>query len=186
MGAGAIKTYVGIKDIFESGKELVLKTAIEEFLCRDKEVEEFLKSKAFDFDKRNKSRTYLIIDDEYESIDAIVVYGFFTLTMKTLELSSTLPKSVIKRIDGFSKDVQATEAVLLGQLGKNQNYQNDISGQEILKFALDTVYEIHNLVGGRIVFLECDEKQKLIEFYEKGGFVFLQKSGEYVQMLRYL
>jgi hypothetical protein len=160
--------------------------AVRDFLCRDKEVEEFLKTKAFDFDKRNKSRTYLVIDDECEFDAEIIVYGFFTLTLKTLEFNSTLPKSVIKRIDGFSKDVRSVEAILIGQLGKNQNYPGKIRGEGILKFALDTVYEIHNLVGGRIVVLECNYTQKLIEFYEKSGFSSLQKSGEYLQMIKYL
>jgi hypothetical protein len=35
----------------------------------------------------------------------LVVLGFFALTMKTLELDESLSKNVIKRIDGFSKDV---------------------------------------------------------------------------------
>jgi hypothetical protein len=127
-----------------------------------------------------------VLDDEQVHEDKPIIYGFFTLTIKTLELNDTLPKAVIKRIDGFSKHVQAAEAVLLGQLGKNQKYENDISGQQILQFAIDVIYEIHNLVGGRIVFLECDDVKRLIEFYEKSGFVPLQKSGDYLQMIRYL
>jgi hypothetical protein len=115
-----------------------------------------------------------------------VVLGFFALTLKTLELDETLSKNVIKRIDGFSKDVMATEAMLIGQLGKNQNCQGAIDGQTILEFALDVVYMVHELAGGRIVFLECEKKQKLIDFYTRNGFITLQKSGKYLQMIRYL
>ena len=145
-----------------------------------------MKEKAFDFDKRHKSRTYLAVDSEKALIGEVVIYGYFTLTMKTLELGEELSKSTIKRIDGFSKDVQATEAILLGQLGKNQKYSDKIDGQSMLEDALDTVYSIHNLAGGRIVFLECDENPKLVAFYEKNGFEHLQKSGNYIQMIKYL
>jgi len=145
-----------------------------------------LKNKAFDFDKRHKSRTYLAVDDESASCNEVVIYGYFTLTMKTLELGETLSKSVIKRIDGFSKDVQATEAILLGQLGKNEKYPNDIDGQSLIDEAVDTVYDIHNLAGGRIIFLECDEHPKLIDFYSRNGFEPLQKCGKYLQMIKYL
>ena len=35
--------------------------AIKNFSCKDFDVEKFLKEKAVDFDKRNKSRTYLLV-----------------------------------------------------------------------------------------------------------------------------
>jgi hypothetical protein len=152
----------------------------------DKEVEDFLKNKAFDFYKRHKSRTYLIIDAERILEGEVLIYGFYTLTIKTLELNEGLSKNTIKRIDGFSKDVMASEAILLGQLGKNLKYHECIAGQSILEDALDTVYMIHDLAGGRIVFLECEEIPKLVDFYTKSGFVPLQKSGGYLQMIRYL
>jgi predicted GNAT family N-acyltransferase len=101
-------------------------------------------------------------------------------------LGETLSKTTIKNIDGFSNTVQAAEAILIGQLGKNANYRSDIAGQTILARALDTVYEIHELVGGRIVYLECEDHPKLIDFYTRNGFRYLQKSGKYIQMIRYL
>jgi len=177
---------VPIREILGTNREINLKSAVQNFSCRDKEVEGFLKSKAFEFDVRHKSRTYLMVDEQQINNDEPIIYGFFTLTMKTLELGETLSKSIIKRIDGFSKDVQATEAILIGQLGKNQDFQNEIDGQSILDEALDTVDDIHKLAGGRIVFLECDENPKLVDFYSRNGFIPLQKCGDYLQMIRYL
>ena len=177
---------IPLKDLVGTSREANLKAAIEKFSCKDKEVEDFLKNKALDFDVRHKSRTYLVFNSEQSDKDEPIIYGYFTLTMKTLELGETLSKSTVKRIDGFSKSVLATEAILLGQLGKNQEYQNDIDGQLILHYAIATVYSIHKLAGGRIVFLECDEHPKLIDFYSRNGFEPLQKCGEYLQMIRYL
>jgi hypothetical protein len=142
--------------------------------------------KAFESDKRHKSRTYLVFYGEQALEDKLIILGFFARTQKTLELDKTLSKSTINRIDGFSKDVLTTEAVLLGQLGKNEKYPNDCDGQYLLHLAIDTIYKIHNLAGGRIVFLECEEIPKLIDFYRRNGFEPLQKSGNYLQMIRYL
>ena len=62
---------------------------------------------------------------------------------------------------------------LIGQLGKNyyNNYNNLISGEILLKLACDKVRETQDLIGGRFVFLECEDKSKLKDFYENNGFV---------------
>ncbi|MDR0671706.1 MAG: hypothetical protein LBF64_05270 [Oscillospiraceae bacterium] len=40
--------------------EKIVRNAIEGFVCEDNDVEQFLKNKAFEFEKRDKSRTYLV------------------------------------------------------------------------------------------------------------------------------
>jgi len=173
-----------LKEIIGTEDELDFLKAIEKFNCQDKEVEKFLKEKALEFDKRNKSRTYLLINTD--STDNIIILGYFTVTMKSLKLSPALSKSKIKKIDGFRSDIKETEAVLIGQLGKNQDYKTQIDGKTILKTAIEIVYATCELIGGRIVFLECADNEKVVRFYEENDFVFLQESGEYLQMIRYL
>lgn len=70
-----------------------------------------------------------------------------------------------------------------------------ISGNILLKLACDKVKEAQDILGGRFVFLECEDEPKLKEFYEENGFVCFAKrrlerdekkenSGEYLlQML---
>ena len=81
-----------IKDIVATGREQKLLNAFGKFTCQDKDVEKFLKEKALDFDKRNKSRTYLIINAETD--DEIVILGYYTITMKNLPFSGTVSKSI--------------------------------------------------------------------------------------------
>jgi hypothetical protein len=146
-----------------------------------------LKLKAIDFDRRNKSRSYLLIDsDSYTNEDKVVILGYYTITIKNMPFTENVSKSMIKRIDGYSNNVNSAEAILIGQLGKDYNHRNEISGSEIIVYVMDTIYSIHNLAGGRIAFLECDDNEKIIKFYQDNGFIILQKSGEYVQMIRYL
>ena len=63
-------------------------------------------------------------------------------------------------------------APLIGQLGKN--YTNDynalITGDELLNIACDTVKEAQRLIGGRLVYLECENIPSLINFYQRNGF----------------
>ena len=87
---------------------------------------------------------------------------------------------------------------LIGQIGKNFNngYDKLISGDILLKFACNKIKETQNIIGGRYVFLECEDKEKLKEFYESNGFECFGKrslekderdksSGEYLlQMLK--
>jgi len=172
------------KEIAGTEDEIDFLYAIERFKCQDNDVEKFLKEKALEFDKRNKSRTYLLFDTD--DSDDIIILGYFTVTMKSLKLSPALSKSKIKKIDGFRSDIKETESVLIGQLGKNQDYKTRIEGKTILKTALEIVYASCELIGGRIVFLECANNEKVVKFYEDNNFVFLQESGEYLQMIRYL
>ncbi len=73
-----------------------------------------------------------------------------------------------------------------------------ITGDELLQIACDKVIEVHGIIGGRIVFLECQDNEKIINFYERNGFKAYGKRkldqdeipffpGEYlIQMLKYL
>ena len=62
-------------------------------------------------------------------------------------------------------------APLIGQLGKNFANGNEclISGTDLLQMAIEKAYLIQNEVGGKFVYLECEE-EKLIRFYEKNKF----------------
>jgi hypothetical protein len=158
------------------------------FTCLDNGITNFLKNKAVEFDKRNKSRTYLLLDIDAFLAGDITILGYYTLTMKNLPLSRELSKSLVKKIDGFDNSAIAAESILIGQLGKNSKYAAEISGAYILDLALDTVYTIQNLAAGRIVFIECEDKRKLIDFYIQNEFVYLQTdlTDGYIQMARFL
>ena len=46
-----------------------------------------------------------------------------------------------------------------------------ISGSDILQMALNKIQIIQKEIGGKFVFLECENEPKLIKFYEDNGFV---------------
>ena len=90
-------------------------------------------------------------------------------------------------------------APLIAQLGKNYADGNNylISGDDLLQMATNKVKEIQNEIGGRFVYLECEEKEKLLSFYRRNGFTPFGRrkldrdetdlEGEYlIQLLKYL
>ena len=89
---------------------------------------------------------------------------------------------------------------MIAQWGKNYADNSDklITGDELLKIACDDVKSTQFILGGKVVYLECENKSRLLEFYESNGFKNAGKrklekdetsvmSGEYlIQMLKYL
>ena len=72
-----------------------------------------------------------------------------------------------------------------------------IRGNELLQLALDKIKEIQKEAGGKFVYLECEDKEKLIEFYTTNGFTPFGKrkkdrdeigvDGDYlIQLLKYM
>ena len=58
-------------------------------------------------------------------------------------------------------------AILIGQIGKNfyNDYNLLITGEDIFDLALHQVIEVNRVIGGRIVYLECENNDKLKSFY---------------------
>ena len=86
-----------------------------------------------------------------------------------------LKKKRLLKFAVFDKETKSysISLPLIGQLGKNytNGYDKINYGRYIIKFACDKIREAQELMGGRFVFLECEDKPELKEFYESNGFV---------------
>ncbi|MGN1112702.1 MAG: N-acetyltransferase [Acutalibacteraceae bacterium] len=169
----------------------------------NKDVESFLKHSAIILDKQSVSRTHLVFTS-YRN--RLVLVGYFTLAYKDFTIpAKNISSKLKKRIAKFGTyDINTRtyriSAPLIAQLSKNftNQYNKLITGDELLKMACNLVSEIHMLAGGKIVYIECEDKPKLREFYESNGFVVFNnrqldgKSREnmdsdyLLQLLRYL
>lgn len=201
--------YIGInlRDILLDNTlgENVVKNLLSSFYCPlNPDVEHFLKHTAIEFAKQGISSTHLVMAS-YQG--KYVLAGYFSLANKIFCIEKdSLPnrawKKRMKKFGQFDQTIQryTISAPLIGQLGKNyaNSYDKLITGDELLKLALDKVREMQAIVGGKIVYLECEDKEPLLDFYSQNGFVNFGKraldkdetstlSGEYlVQMLRYM
>lgn len=171
----------------------------------NKDVELFLKKKAIPFEKQGISATHLIFAS-YRG-DPVLV-GYFTLASKYFHVGvsgkklSAHMKHRIRRFGVYEADIrkEIVTAPLIGQIGKNfaNGYDQLITGDELLQIACDTVETSQAIVGGRFVYLECEDTLGLRTFYERNGFIEFGKrmleekesryfKGEYlIQMLKYL
>ena len=188
--------------IEECGEDLA-KEYLSTFSCPlNKDVENFLRYKAIDFAKQGWAQTHLVMMS-YKKEMAMV--GYFTLASKFITvLSKNVSATTRKRIAKFSTydpilKAYLLSAPLIAQLGKNytNGYNNLITGDQLLTLACNKVRFIQLDLGGRFVYLECENKPKLIDFYSNNGFYLFDRrkldrdetdlDGEYlVQMLKYL
>ncbi len=159
------------------------------FYCsKNSDVENYLKTKAVEHQKRDHTRTYLIIDIDKSSSEKIVIIAYFSISLKILNLNAEVSASARKNLHGYSKKAERICVYLIGQIGKNDidKKESDINMQEILDYAYLVIDDIYERIGGRIILVECEEIQKLIELYEKNGFMLLQKQNEFNQMIRFI
>ena len=142
------------------------------------------------FEKLGKSRTFLIYDEDED----FKVLAYFSLALQVLKIPDEFSNRQISKLDGFSAKIRGSKltelpAILIGQLGKNEMFQELLTGDMLMQLCLSRLYEGQMSVGGRIIMLECKDVPYLIEFYGRYGFQKLEKDyeeNEYIQMIKIL
>ena len=169
-----IREYLSTKADKDLGEE-ELRELLSEFSCsKNPDVERFLKEQSIEFTKKNQSVTYLVFSND----DATLV-GYFTITIKPISISATKFSNTMKRKIARVSELEeenntyTLSAYLIAQLGKNycDGANEKITGEQLLQAAIDTIKELQYMAGGMVVFLEADNEEKLMQFYEqKNGF----------------
>lgn len=195
---------INLNDMLSAIGEDNVKTIFSDFYCsKNADIEYFLKCKSFEFCKLGSANTFLVFAS-YQ--DKPFLLGYFAIATKF----ATIPrKSLSSNLRGklyhFSKQVNECKEYevslpLIAQLAKNDAAPKEaaITGDELLKMACDKVKEAQMILGGKFVFLECEDVEKLEHFYQANGFVTFGKrerskdeanmiNAEYfLQMIKYL
>lgn len=165
-----IREYLSTKNDKDLGEE-ELRQLLSEFFCdKNSDVERFLKEQSIEFTKKNQSVTYLVFSNE----DALLV-GYFTITIKPITVNAKSFSNTMKRkIARVSKldegnGTYTLSAYLIAQLGKNykDGANEKITGEQLLQAALDIIKELQYMAGGMVIFLEAEDNEKLMHFYEE-------------------
>ena len=147
---------------------------LSEFSCPlNMDVERFLKQQAIEFAKKHQAVTYLVL-----SLEDVELLGYFSITIKPLlvraEPFSNTARRKLARFSEIDKGEQTYNiaAYLIAQLGKNFNdrARGRITGQELLEAAIRQIQILQYQAGGMVAFVEADDKEKLLSFYENYGF----------------
>lgn len=193
-----------LDELIEAIGEDKVKAILASYSCPvNTDIEDFLHNKAILFSNQGLAKTHLVFAS-YKK-EAVLV-GYFTLASKTffIKRSPAIGSRLRSRLQKFARQINEVNgyeiaAPLIAQLGKNftSNYNTLITGDELLKMACDKVKDIQSLMGGKVVYLECEDKPSLRAFYERNGFVAFDKrpldktdrdifkSDHLVQMLKY-
>lgn len=175
---------------------------LDTFSCvLNRDVENFLRHKAIVFDQQGWSKTHLIYTS-YEGKNVLCAY--FTLANKyfVVKNNTRLSKTLKKRVANFGQYSEELKqyivpSVLIGQIGKNDDYRTLIRGDMLLKLAIDEIRKVQSIIGGKFIYLECEDKEALKSFYKSNDFIEFARrelehyeddlAGQYLlQLLKYL
>lgn len=140
------------------------------FSCpKNPDVERFLKKSSIEFTKKNQSVTYLVFD-----VSSMELVGYFTIALKPLtvrgETVSNTVKKKLMRVSELDEQSQTytMSAYLIAQLGKNfkNGAEKKITGEELLELAWDIVEKMQYMGGGMVTFLEAENSERLLSFYQ--------------------
>ena len=104
--------------------------------------------------------------------------GYFTIALKPLtvrgETVSNTVKKKLMRVSELDEQSQTytMSAYLIAQLGKNfkNGAEKKITGEELLELAWDIVEKMQYMGGGMVTFLEAENSERLLSFYQANRF----------------
>ena len=137
------------------------------FKCsRSADSEDFLTKASMRHEKKDISRTYLIIDPGEDK-----VLGYFTLALKCLGMDDAELDPETTRSMNLNEGI--AQAYLIGQLARADNASPG-SGRKMIEKALDIFTEGKKKFGCRMVRLDC--KDELVDYYKTCGFLHIRKN----------
>lgn len=158
----------------ENGEDM-LRQVFSTFSCeKNTDVERFLLRQSIEFTKKNQSVTYIVLTPEHGQL-----VGYFTITIKPITVNADSFSNRIKKKIARVSEQDAVNgnyslsAYLIAQLGKNykDGANKAITGEQLLGLAIEKVKELQYMAGGMVVFLETENEEKLLHFYEvENGF----------------
>lgn len=167
---------INILDMMGAIGEAKLKQRLSDFSCPiNPEIEQFVINRAIEFAKKKLSVTYFVVN-EFGKIVAV-----FTLAHKAVDIGNVnLSNSKRKKISRYAlldpeTGSYTVSAFLIAQFGKNYAVDEGkcISGNELMDLTFGILKKVQHNIGGGIVFLECEDKVKLLNFYQSksNGFI---------------
>ena len=82
------------------------------------------------------------------------------------------------------EDVEVYSAYLIGHIAKNSDINTDLKGTQLLQYAQSVIAEARDLIGGRLIYIDCKDIEKLKTFYVDNGFKYFNTS-EKTGLLQY-
>lgn len=197
---------LSLNDIIAEQGEDFCREILSNFSCpKNGDVEKFLtKRAAIDFARQGIAQTFLVYASYRKKQ---VLCGYFSFALKYIIVNKhSISSTTMRRLRKFAMPTSdpnsglVITAPLIAQLGKNytNDYNTLITGDELLALAVEKIREAQMILGGRVVYVECEDVEYLKNFYQDNGFVIFGKRrldkdektdicGQYlIQLLKYI
>ena len=156
---------VSLQSLLEYTDEVsIKKNFLENFKSIEtNDIEIFLHEKAIKYEKDSISSTHLVFNENGTLV------GYFSIAKI---LSNTQKRKLTYSGRKLENSVYIVNSYLLGQIGKNYNIPKEgmIEGIDLLTLAFNLILEAKKIINAKYVWLECENKNKLIDFYNNFGF----------------
>lgn len=168
-----MSSVIPLNNLIETENKKDIENLLYSFSCKNNQsVEHFIRYKAINNELNDFTRTNLVFNGENDLI------GFFSITLKSFNFDEYVSKSIRQEV-ARNKHSESFNSILIAQLGKNDNYKNEIQGSELLGLALDVCLKIYGIIGLRIASVEYEPSDFLMNFYTTNGFRLLQGNDKY-------
>lgn len=139
---------------------------LKSFKCtKNKDEEDFIHNKALEFDRQNITRTYLLINENNE------IKAYFSIGLKAIEMKYIKSIRLRKLLRSYLQSSSlSVPAYLIGHFSKDDSLKESGYSIELMKYIDDIILGCNNAIGGRVIYLECEEIQKLKQVYENNKF----------------
>ncbi len=163
----------GLTELLEQFGEEQVSLVLSDFVCRkNSEVEDFIKYKAVINERKGLSRTVLIFENNN-------VVGYYAVSTKSFVLEEKLNSSQKKRFFGSSQtNGNIIPAILIGQLGKNENVETTLSGSDLMSLIFNYIRNMSKYIPSMIVYVEHNGADALFRYYESQGFIYFPRERE--------
>jgi hypothetical protein len=173
---------IPLLELLNNHSEQEVESKLSTFYCeKNLDVQNFLRENSIPYEKAHTARTYLLVD---ETLD---ILAFYSLALKTICLEElVLTNGQKRKVKGYgnSKEDLYT-GFLVGQLARNDNCRKEeLTGNQILQFAIFQLIEIQNSIGGRFIVIDCVDE--LLKFYESNSFSKIGKEARLNIMVKFI
>ena len=175
---------VGLQDLLNTFSEEDVQNILKEFKSipnhetnEQNDVECFLHNKAINFENMAWATTHLA----FVELEKPVLVGYFSfanrplkMTNKNFEKLSNTQKKKLLKYGRREENFVEINSYLIGQLGKNYNLDDsikqEVTGNKLLAIAYKMLVDIVKVVNVKYVWVECEDSEKLLDFYKEFGF----------------
>lgn len=155
-----------LKELKEKYDDTTIHYMLDDFRCRDESIETFVKNDMIKSDENGNTKSYFIIieNDNYSK-----TLGFFVLKLTAFQLDkdSEYMRALDRNHDNKYGYISTYYIVYLARC--DDVSKEELSGDNILNFAVEKIDKARDFVAGNIVTLDA-KISKVCEFYKSYGF----------------